>query len=333
MANWLKSEQVGRDTLSKLPTSVELEAKINHLQDAWFQWRYPMILFTLFVFAIGVTHSTIEGNWQKLFESPKNIVTFFSESLWPPDWSVIEPQAYPVCEEPKNLEFTCSTAWIGVLETLKIAFVATVFGMAISYPIAILAAENLSPGWISYPARIFLAAFRSLPSILWAILFVIMVGLGPMAGILAMTLYTVGYLGKLQYEAIEGVAKPQLDASRAMGHGWFERSFGVVLPESANNLISQAIFMFEYNFRHGTVIGIVGAGGIGYYISLYLKFLQYDKVLAYVIIIFIVVILIDLLSKLVRSLFKDDKQPNRPPWWAGLFLPYSWTRNLLKKKD
>ena len=311
----------------------ELEEKPTPLLDIWYQWRWPAVFVALGVFAIFVTHSTIEGNWQKLFDSPRNVQTFFRESLWPPDWSVLEPQAYPVCEEPDFLQFTCSTAWIGVIETLKIAFVATIFGMLISYPIALLAAENLSPPWVSYPARAFLAAFRSLPSILWAILFVIMVGLGPMAGIMAMTLYTVGYLGKLQYEAIEGVAKPQLDASRAMGHGWFERSFGVILPESANNLISQAIFMFEYNFRHGTVIGIVGAGGIGYYINLYLEFLQYDKVFAYVIVIFIVVLILDMVSKIVRSMFKDDKQPNMPPWWTGLFFPAELTRKLLKKKD
>ena len=311
----------------------ELEEKPTPLLDIWYQWRWPAIFVALGVLAILVTHSTIEGNWQKLFDSPRNVQTFFRESLWPPDWSVLEPQAYPVCEEPDFLQFTCSTAWIGVIETLKIAFVATIFGMLISYPIALLAAENLSPPWVSYPARAFLAAFRSLPSILWAILFVIMVGLGPMAGIMAMTLYTVGYLGKLQYEAIEGVAKPQLDASRAMGHGWFERSFGVILPESANSLISQAIFMFEYNFRHGTVIGIVGAGGIGYYINLYLEFLQYDKVFAYVIVIFIVVLILDLVSKIVRSMFKDDKQPNMPPWWTGLFFPAELTRKLLKKKD
>ena len=111
--------------MSKLPEGSELEEKTNHLLDAWFQWRYPIFFITLFISAIGVTNSIIEGNWQKLFESPDNIRTFFSESLWPPDWSVIEPQAYPVCEEPKYLDFTCSTAWIGVLETLKIAFVAT----------------------------------------------------------------------------------------------------------------------------------------------------------------------------------------------------------------
>ena len=91
--------------------------------------------------------------------------------------------------------------------------------------------------------------------------------------------------------------------------------------------------MFEYNFRHGTVIGIVGAGGIGYYINLYLEFLQYDKVFAYVIVIFIVVLILDLVSKIVRSMFKDDKQLNMPPWWTGLFLPAGLTKKLLKKKD
>ena len=293
----------------------------------WYQWRWLSIFILLLSLAVGVTNSAIEGHWEKLFNSPRNIQTFFTESLWPPDWSVLEPQAYPVCEESGWLDFTCSTAWIGLLETLKIAFIATVFGMLISYPIALMAAENLSPAWISYPARALLAALRSLPSILWAVLFVIMVGLGPLAGIMAMTLYTVGYLGKLQYEVIEGVAQPQLDASRAMGHGWLERSFGVILPESANNLISQAVFMFEYNFRHGTVIGIVGAGGIGYYINLYLKFLQYDKVFAYVIVIFIVVLVLDILSKFARSLFNDDKVRKKHPWWT-ILLPSSVTQKL-----
>ena len=135
-----------------------------------------------------------------------------------------------------------------------------------------------------------------------------------------MTVYTVGYLGKLQYEAIEGLDRGPIDASRAMGHSWLERNVGVVLPEAANGLISQAIFMFEYNVRHGTVIGIVGAGGIGYYINLYLRFLQYDKVVAYLIIVFVAVLLLDQLSILARSVFTDEQDVKRPSWWT-VFLP------------
>ena len=96
-----------------------------------------------------------------------------------------------------------------MLETLKIAFVSTVLGMLISMPLALLSNRNQNPDWIALPVRLMLAGARTLPSIIWAILFVILIGLGPLAGILAMTVYTVGYLGKLQYEAMEGVARPR----------------------------------------------------------------------------------------------------------------------------
>ena len=141
---------------------------------------------------------------------------------------------------------------------------------------------------------------------IWAIFLVILVGLGPLAGVLAMTIYTVGYLGKLQYESIEGLTKTPLDAANAIGLSRWEVAVNVVIPEAANDLISHSIFMFEYNFRSGTVIGIVGAGGIGYYISTYLKFLQYDKVIALLIVLFFVVVIIDLLSIKARSYFVED---------------------------
>lgn len=259
-------------------------------------------------------------DWGRLSKGPGNLIKFIEESLWPPDWSVMEPQAYPVCTVYPLFDFTCSTAWIGLVETIKIAFVSTVFGILISLPISLLAARNLNPGWVSFPARLLLSVSRSLPSIIWAIFFVILVGFGPLSGILAMTVYTVGYLGKLQYEAIEGLSRTPLDASRAMGLSKIETALGVVIPESANELISQAIFMFEYNFRHGTVIGIVGAGGIGYYINLYLKFLQYDKVIAYLIIILVVVVIIDYLSIYARSYFNEEGDLKRPSW-IDVFVP------------
>jgi phosphonate transport system permease protein len=263
------------------------------------------------------------SDWGRLSGSLGNLSTFIDESLWPPDWSVLEPQAYPVCTVyPTFLDFTCSTAWIGIIETIKIAFVSTVFGMILSMPLSLLAARNLNFLWVSYSSRFILAALRSLPSIIWAIFFVILIGYGPLSGVLAMTVYTVGYLGKLQYEAIEGMLKTPLAASEAMGLTKFEIASHVVIPESANDLISQAIFMFEYNFRHGTVIGIVGAGGIGYYINLYLKFLQYDKVIAYLIIIFVVVLIIDLISIRARSYFTEASDFPRPTW-KSVFLPPS----------
>ncbi len=235
-------------------------------------------------------------------------------------WRVIEPQSYPQCEANRFLQFTCSTAWIGMVETIKIAILATFFGMIFSLPMGLLSSRNLFPQYITYPSRAIVSACRSLPSLIWAIIFVILVGLGPTAGILAMSVYTVGYLGKMQYEAIEGMNSAPLEAATAMGLTKSEISVGVVIPETANYLIAQMIFMFEYNVRSGTVIGIVGAGGIGYYINLYLKFLEYDEVGAYLLIIFLVVMLIDLISIYLRSFFIDESE-NTKPTWAGVFLP------------
>ena len=159
---------------------------------------------------------------------------------------------------------------------------------------------------------------RSLPALIWAIFFVILIGFGPISGILAMTVYTVGYLGKLQYEAIEGMSSLPLEAAEAAGLGAIEKAINIVIPESANDLISQAIFMFEYNVRHGSVIGIVGAGGIGYYIDLYLGFLVYDKVIAYLILVFLMVLIIDSISVFIRSFFTDERPLNRPTWKSVL---------------
>ena len=278
------------------------------------------ICFILILFSFSILNGMVD-DWGRLSGGFSNLVIFFSESLWPPNWSVIEPQVYPVCTTYPLFDFTCSTAWIGMSETIKIAFVSTIFGSIISLPISILAARNLSSLGVSYFARILLAAARSLPSIIWAIFFVILVGFGPLSGVLAMTIYTVGYLGKLQYESIEGMNSIPLESARSMGLSKIEIATGVVIPEMANNLISQMIFMFEYNVRHGTVIGIVGAGGIGYYINLYLKFLQYDKVISYLIIIFIVVLIIDFLSITARSYFNEEGDISKPSWWDVLPLP------------
>ncbi len=281
--------------------------------------RASLYLILVVIFAAWVMNGLVD-DWGRLSGSGENLVVFFQESLWPPNWSVIEPQAYPVCTAYPIVDFTCSTAWIGMVETIKIAFVSTVLGTIISLPIGILAARNLNPKPASYIARFILAAARSLPSIIWAIFFVILVGFGPLSGVLAMTIYTVGYLGKLQYESIEGMSSVPLEAANSMGLSNLETAIGVVIPEQANHLISQAIFMFEYNVRHGTVIGIVGAGGIGYYINLYLRFLQYDKVIAYLIIIFAVVLLIDFISIYARSFFTEESDVKRPSWWS-ILLP------------
>ena len=279
--------------------------------------RYPIFISLFLIATYLVFVDLVDGDWASLENSLDNLSVFFYESLWPPNWKVTEAQSYPTCD--RSWEFLCSPAYIGITETLKIAFVSTGFGFVISLPLATLASRNLYRDSIAIPFRFLLAAMRTLPSIIWAIFFVILVGLGPVSGVLAMTFYTIGYLGKLQYETIEGLSNDPLDAAKAMGLNNSEIIQRVVIPETANNLISQLFFMFEYNVRHGSVIGIVGAGGIGYYISTYLKFLQYDKVIALLLILFVVVVIIDLISIKARSYFVDDATFKTPSLFGNLF--------------
>ncbi len=279
--------------------------------------RLFVIIGALSLFALSLLSELAGGDWGRFGGGLSNLVVFFTESMWPPDWSVLEPRSYPVCNA--RLEITCSIGYIGMVETLKIAFVSTILGFLGAILLSPLAARNLQSVWISIPVRVLLSAVRSLPSLIWAILFVIVIGFGPLSGVLAMTFYTIGYLGKLQYETFEGMNNGPIEAGRAMGLSSTAITTNIVIPENSNHLLSQLIFMFEYNVRHGTVIGIVGAGGIGYHINNYLKFLQYDKVFALLILIFVVVIVIDLISFFARS-FVNEQGDVRRPTWLNLLL-------------
>ena len=218
-----------------------------------------------------------------------NIGIFLNDAV-PPDLSVL------------------SLAGVALLETLEIAFLGTLLGAAFALPLAVFASRNIFGLNISAPTRLFLSAIRSLPALLWAVIFVIVVGLGPQAGVFAIASYTVGYLGKLAYEAIEGMPQGPIEAMTAMGANKVQLIWFVVLPQSANAIISQVLFLFEYNVRASSILGFVGAGGIGLYIRGYLKFLEYDKVLTLLIVIFLTVLVLDILSVLLRDRYLERSE-------------------------
>lgn len=203
--------------------------------------------------------------------------------MFPPDMAVLE------------------VALRAILETIVIAFFGTLFGMIVSLPLGIIGARNLFSRRVVGGVRLILAGIRTLPALLWAIFFVILVGFGVGSGIMAMTMYTVGYLGKMQYEAIEGMDMEPFDAIRATGVSKLKLILFVVLPMCANNLLSHVLFMFDYNVRASSILGFVGAGGIGFYIGGYLKLLQYDKVMTLLLVVFVTVVLIDYLSMKIRD--------------------------------
>ncbi len=263
---------------------------------------------------LGITASSLSSAWS-------NFVVI-SQEAWPPDWRVVTQRAgwaSPPCTF--EADWLCSPAVHGLTQTLEIAFLSTLFGAILSLPLATLAATNLAPPSVAHATRQLLAALRVLPSLVWALVFVILVGIGPLAGVLAMTMYTIGYLGKLQYEALEGISKEPVEAALAMGLPRWQVARYFAIPEAGNALLSQTLFMFEYNVRHGSVIGLVGAGGIGWYLTFYLSpFSLYDRVLALIIVMFAAVAVIDQLSLALRRRFMDDT-PRKPTWW-GILTPW-----------
>lgn len=289
-----------------------------------------LISFSLLITAIVVLNNLVRGDWGDLTGGFANLVKFWNTELWPPRWSLI----FEAQSEPPNcrveIGFFCSKAYTGMLETLKMAFVATIFGFIGAIALSPFAAKNLVPNYILVPTRLFLALTRSLPSIIWAIIFVIVVGIGPLAGVLAMILYTIGYIGKLQYEEIEGINREPLEAARAMGLRHNEIVSKVVIPESGNTFLSQLLFMFEYNVRHGTVLGLVGAGGIGLHIDRAMELGNYNDVMSYLIVIFVVIIMIDFLSLFVRSFVTDEAELGSKSL-ISILLPASITQRNKKQ--
>jgi phosphonate transport system permease protein len=217
----------------------------------------------------------------------------FVEGL--PNLGIIAEEMIQV--EPKLFE----TAFWSMIETIEMAFIGTMVGVAIAMPLSMFAARNLNSKWVYAPIRALLAAIRTFPSILWAIIFVIMVVLGPFAGVLAIIMYTIGFVAKLQYESIETIDSEPMDAVSSIGVSKWQLIRYVVIPESAPHLLSQVLYMFDYNVRQTSILGLVGAGGIGFYIINYIKFFEYGKAAVFMLVVLATVLVIDWVSVKIRD--------------------------------
>lgn len=164
--------------------------------------------------------------------------------------------------------------WQGIQETLQIAVLATVAGLLLSLPVGLLAASNLSPKPLRLAGRTLIAACRALHPVISAILFVKAVGFGPLAGILALVVATVGFVGKLFADAIEEISPKPIEAMRATGASFMGVVLFGVLPQVAPRFIGFATYQLDSNLRNSTMVGIVGAGGIGG--ALFAAFLRYE---------------------------------------------------------
>lgn len=220
-------------------------------------------------------------NFVKLGDGAVNMGEFLSR-LFPPDFSKL------------------GTILALLLETFQMAVVGTVLGAVLSLFVAVCAASNIAPKWLYYPTRWVMNIIRSVPDLVFALMFVSAVGLGPFAGILAMTLGSIGSIGKIFAEAMEQVDRGPVVAMQAVGASKRQVVQYGVLPQAAPLLTSYSLLLFEGNVRGATILGLVGAGGIGLELTTAMRMYDYGHLSAIIICIIALVTAIDQGSALIR---------------------------------
>jgi phosphonate transport system permease protein len=189
----------------------------------------------------------------------------------------------------------------GLGETLSIALLGTTLAAIFAFPLGLLAARNVVPSnFLRFPLRRFLDAIRGVDTLIWALVWINVVGLGPFAGVLAIAVSDFGAFGKLFSEAIEAADKKQVEGIRASGgNALHEIRFGL-LPQVLPVIAGQVLYFFESNTRSATIIGIVGAGGIGLQLAEQIRVLEWQKVSFLILMILVAVAAIDWISSKLR---------------------------------
>lgn len=194
----------------------------------------------------------------------------------------------------------------GLIESLEIAVLASAAGILIAIPLGLFGARNLMPSWITWPTRAFISMCRALHPVIVSILFVKAVGFGALAGILALTVASVGFIGKLFTESIEEISLKQVEAIRSTGASFANVMIFAVIPQVFGRFIGFCTYQFDSNLRNSTMVGIVGAGGIGGTLFSAFQRFDYDFVCAILISIITIIMLGEMLASLIRSVFLDN---------------------------
>jgi phosphonate transport system permease protein len=199
-------------------------------------------------------------------------------------------------------DFTDWKLYVGMMWlTVEIALWGTFLAIVAAIPLGLLASRNMSPPWIQLPVRRVLDVVRSAPDLVIGTIFIVAVGLGPFAGVMALAVNTSGVLAKLFSEAVEAIDRGPVEGVRATGAAQLHEIVWGVIPQVAPLWTSYALYRFESNSRSATVLGLIGAGGIGQLLFETLNAFDYQKLSAIVIVIIVAVTLIDLLSQAMRS--------------------------------
>ncbi|MBU0584386.1 MAG: phosphonate ABC transporter, permease protein PhnE [Alphaproteobacteria bacterium] len=246
-----------------------------------WRWRWGIYAFAVIYLVLAV--SSVEVNWARVYEGLERGWRFLQGFLVP--------------------DFTSRWRDIGsgLVESLTMTVTSTIVGVLLAIPVGIGAARNLAPLPVYLVCRSIVATSRSLQEIIVAILFVAMFGFGPFAGFLTLTFATIGFMAKLLAEDIEDIDEAQAEAVRATGASWWQVVNYAVQPQVMPRLIGLALYRLDINFRESSVIGIVGAGGIGATLNTSIDRYEYDSAGAILLIIIAIVMLAEYSSGFVRK--------------------------------
>ena len=250
--------------------------------------RFDLLGITFLLFLLGALGAlpSIEGSGRDL--DYWGNLSRFSSQFFPPDWSILD----------RTLE--------GLLETVQIALVSTLLSIVISIMLSIGAARTIAPLWLLWPTRMILNVIRTIPSLLWALLAVVIVGSNPLAGVIALTFYSVGYLAKFFSETFEAADTDAQQALRSLGASPLQAFQYGLWPNARPIIWSHCLWMLEYNVRSASIIGYVGAGGIGLHLKLYAESADsWNKFSLVLLCILVIVTVLDFTGEKIRKSIRE----------------------------
>jgi len=257
----------------------------KYLRPQWTWKTHAHIVLTIAILALIMIDLKI--NFIKLFSNSSKYFADILGRMIPPDFSNFE------------------SLFFSMLETIEIAILGTFLAIVISIPIALFSARNLTPNFFIFLiARTITIFFRAIPEFIMAMILVIAIGFGAMPGVLALGFHTMGFLAKFYAEDIEHVNKCPIEALKSSGASKRQVIAFAIIPQIIPSFIANNLYILDRNVRMATMLGIVGAGGIGYELQSSFRMFEYQRVSAIIIIIFITIFLIDHISSFIRSKVK-----------------------------
>ena len=249
------------------------------------QWSWKTFIFIISLFLLlALVSIDLKINFITLFSNSLEYFGDIFSRMLPPDFSNFNLLIF------------------SMIETIEIAILGTFIAIILSIPLALLSARNIAPNiLIFFIARIITVFFRAIPEFIIAMILVIAIGFGAMPGVLALGIHTMGFLAKFYAEDIEHINKGPVEALESSGASKRQIISFAVIPQIISSFVANNLYILDRNIRMATMLGIVGAGGIGYELQSAFRMFEYPKVSAIIIIIFVTIFIIDNISSYIRS--------------------------------